>query len=141
MSKIAAILIGCMFIAGCDDSLANDIAHTVVSTGLQTGINSQQIRVVKNSTEYANLLSGVQLLGAIPNPDFTESMLVGIFTTLNSCYTYSISSVKKINGSIVITVNIASENVGACDPVLGNGYLLMTTAHSTMQVSVLFEEL
>ena len=145
MLKVISILGCCLFISACIDnsnaSQPNDISYSVVSTGLQTGINSQQIHVVKNDVEYSNLISGVQLLGELPNPDFSERMLVGIFTTLNSCYSHSIRSVKDIEGSIVISVNITSENIEACNPVVGNGYIILSTAQSSKQVSVLFKEL
>ncbi len=144
MLKLVTILICCMSVSACfsnsDAGQSNDITYSVVSNGLQTGINSQQIHVIKNSSEYSSLISGVQLLGELPNPDFNENMLVGIFTTLNSCYSYSISSVKDIEGSIVISVNITSENIEACNPVVGNGYIIISTAQSSKQVSVLFKE-
>lgn len=118
-----------------------DIAYSVASTGVQTGINSQQTHVIKNSTEYSSLMSGVQIMGVTPNPDFRQSMLVGIFTTLNSCYTTSVDSVKNIEGSIVITITISSESVEVCNPVIGSSYVMVSMDQYSKQVSVLFKEI
>ena len=144
MLKVVAILVSSFLLSACvDEGNANqstNISYVVASAGLQTGINSQQIYVLKNSAEYSNLMSNVQLLGQIPNPDFSQSMLVGIFTTLNSCYSISIDSVRDVNGSILVSVNITSENIEACNPVVGSSYIIVDIAQSPEQVSVVFNE-
>ena len=143
MLKIALLTIACFSVSACiqnsDANQSYDISYSVSSSGVQTGIDSQQTHVIRNANEYSNLMSSVQLAGVIPNPDFSQSMVVGVFSTLTSCYSQSVATVQDIDGSIVITTHISGDNVAACNPVIGSKYIFIELAQSSKQVSVVFK--
>ena len=141
MIRAMLILLISISMSGCvESSSANqssNIDHTVVSSGIQMGIDNQQTHVLRNAATYSTFISSTQILGVIPNPDFTQNMLVGIFSTLGSCDSLSVSSVEDLDGSIVIS--LSSTKAEVCTAVVGNHYLFIEMAQSTKQVSVIYK--
>ena len=138
---VVFLLIFLSVTACIDSSSGNEsgnVSYVVTSQGLQTGLENQQTHVLRNSNDYSELMSTTQLLGVVPNPDFDQDMLVALFTTLNSCYSVSVSSVVETEVSLEVMVTLDGP-ADVCATVVGANYVFIETAQSPKQVSVIYE--
>ncbi len=122
------------------DSDGNDAVNLgfTASSGLQTGIDNQQIRVLRNAADYAALMSQITVTGTAPNPDFSSKMLIAVLSTLDSCYTLSAKSVVKSGDFVTATVGVAGP-AAVCPAVVGRDYLFIEVDQTPGQVSVRHE--
>ncbi len=127
-----------LYLASCiDDSNGTEAVPLEFSarSGLQSGIDPQQIRVLRSAADYAALLSETTLSGAPPTPDFSTRMLIAVLSTLDSCYGLSAESVVKSGGFIRVTVGVSGP-AEVCPAVVGQNYLLIDVPRTAGQVSV-----
>jgi len=143
MFRSVVVPVLCLSVVGCMESSngneSGSVPYVVASSGLQVGIESQQTRVFRNSSEYSALMSGIQLGGEKPNPDFGQKLVVAVFSTLNSCYSLSVDSVVETEISIEVRVAV-SRLADACLPVIGQNYVFVESARSSKEVSVIYRK-
>lgn len=116
---------------------------STVSEGTQKGINSQQILVVQNQQDYAELLSRVSLSGAIPQIDFSRRTLIAIFMgpQANGCSTtMKVPSVSQTRLGVYLRVVLEKADPATlCPAVMRDGsYVLIAVKKSSVPVSVFF---
>lgn len=120
--------------------------YTVVSSGVQTGIQNQQLQIITNAEQFASLMSITSLSGNIPSVDFSSNELIGVFLGANvGCGTDQLSIPSLQQSDSTVTVN-ASRQVtlppsgGACNlaPLNGLSYVLVTIPKTTKPISLIF---
>ena len=137
MARKFVILIAAatVFFAGCKlssasspvshGSAANASAATpgsvnfkVVSSGIQQGIHSQQLRVITSTKQLSNLVSVTKLGGDKPNVDFSKDELIGVFLGSNlGCGTdgLKISGVKESETAVTVYASrlVSTQSAGS----------------------------
>jgi hypothetical protein len=126
---------------------SSPLTYTIVSSGVQRGINNQQMQVITSSEQFATLLSATTLFGDMPSTDFSTDELIGVFLGGNvGCGTdgLTINSVQETDLTVTVyaTRKLGEPNMGGgCSkmPVDGLSYALISIPKTTKTVSLLFD--
>lgn len=131
---------------GCFHDPESDkfVDFTIVSSGTQTGLSGQQMRVIKDSTQLSELLSVISMTGDMPGPDYNVNMLVAIFSGSNSgCGDgLTVTSVKNKADTLIVNalVSVPGDDV-VCPAFVpaDKPYIFIELKRSNKQVSLLID--
>jgi hypothetical protein len=133
--------------SGNNATSAVAISYTVVSSGVQIGIQNQQLQIITDAGQFASLMSTLTLSGNIPSVDFSANELIGIFlgASVGPCGNdqLSISSVQESDSTVTVNasrqVTVPPPGFGACvRPPPGLSYDLVTIPITTKPISLIF---
>lgn len=154
-----------VFFAGCGLSSANSpagpgstdsasataaksIEFKVVSSGLQRGIQGQQLWVITTEKQFESLVSVAKLSGSKPNVDFSKDELIGVFLGSNvGCGTdgLKINSVNETKATVTVHASRIAHKPnaagGACTrmPLNGFSYALISIPKTNKTISLVFD--
>lgn len=121
----------------------HEVAFDLVSTGTQSGIHNQQLRVIRSAEQLSALLSEATFTGQIPNPDFTTSTVIAIMTGTNSGCGNALTVTRVEDNSqtqiVHATLSVPGPNT-VCPTVVTNDgpYVMIEVAASSKPISLLF---
>ena len=141
---ISATLYGCM---NSDAGQTRAVAFTIESSGVQSGVPSQQFQIIISDSQYSSLLSTITITGNPPSVDFSRKELVTIFTGMNNgCFPdlLSLESVIETANTVTISVKriIATPPPGTACPlarIYGGPYMFISMPKTDKLVSLSIE--
>ena len=135
---ISIIVIACNNDNNVQQPGGGEVNYSVVSLGIQSGIENQQFHVINSESEYSDLFSILTIDGVIPNPDFSASTLIGIFSGYEGAIcdevaTLSIESIKEVNNSLVVSIIYTDPGVICLGAQASYGPYIMIEIEKTIE--------
>lgn len=134
--------------AGASATAPASIDFKVVSSGVQRGIQGQQLRVVTTEKQFASLASMAKLSGSQPKVDFSKDEVIGVFLGTNvGCGTdgLKVKSVGESGATVTVhasrLVRKPNTKGGACTimPLNGFSYVLISIPKTNKTISLAFD--